>query len=88
MTSGLSGMRADLPRGAAPSIAAIPARPARPRMGATAPGRPNVTTRIALILAALIVAFFLLDHFVLHLGALLFLAQKFADLTEWVAFWR
>jgi hypothetical protein len=47
-----------------------------------------VTTRIALFLAALIAGFFLLDHFVFHLGAFLFLAQKFADLTEWVAFWR
>lgn len=47
-----------------------------------------MTTKLALILAALILGFFALDHFVLHLGAPLFLARKLADLVEWIAFWR
>ncbi len=53
-----------------------------------AAGSPPLTTRLALILAALIAAFFLLDQLVLHLGAPLFLARKIADLIDWVAFWR
>ena len=44
------------------------------------------TVAIGLILA--IAAFFALDHIVLHLGAPLFLARKFYDLLQWMAFWR
>lgn len=43
---------------------------------------------IALGLILCIAALLALDHYVLHLGAPLFLARKFADLLEWVAFWR
>jgi hypothetical protein len=47
-----------------------------------------VTNRLAVILALLVIGFFVLDHFVLHWGAPLFLARKLADLTSWMAFWR
>ncbi|WP_165351887.1 hypothetical protein [Salipiger sp. IMCC34102] len=41
---------------------------------------------IGLVLA--IAAFFALDHYVLNWGAPLFLAREFADLLNWLAFWR
>ncbi|MCB2125039.1 MAG: hypothetical protein H6897_02160 [Rhodobacteraceae bacterium] len=47
-----------------------------------------MTTRIALFLVVLIVLFFVVDALWLHLGAPLFLARKFADFVEWLAFWR
>jgi hypothetical protein len=46
-----------------------------------------VTNRIALILAALIVALVALD-LLLGLGGTLFLARKFFALLDWLAFWR
>ena len=49
---------------------------------------PPVTNRLALILGILVLGFFALDHWVLHLGAPLFLARKFTNLTDWMAFWR
>lgn len=47
-----------------------------------------MTNRIALALAALIAALLLADAAWLHSGAPLFLARKFADFVEWLAFWR
>jgi len=47
-----------------------------------------MTTRLALILACLIVGFFVLDHYVLHLNAFVFLAKKMIDLMNYVAIWR
>jgi hypothetical protein len=47
-----------------------------------------MTNRIAIALLVLIVAFFLADHFVLHLGAALFLARQLALFVEYLAFWR
>ncbi len=49
---------------------------------------PPMTNRIAIALLVLIVAFFLADHFVLHLGAALFLARQLALFVEYLAFWR
>ncbi len=53
----------------------------------TDPG-PALTDKLAIFLALVVIGFFALDHFVLHLGAPLFLAKEFADLTWWVAFWH
>ena len=47
-----------------------------------------MTNALAIGLLIAIAAFFALDHFVLHLGAPLFLARRFYDLLQWVAFWR
>ncbi len=47
-----------------------------------------MTNRIALALLALIALFFIVDAAWFHLGASLFLARKFADFVEWLAFWR
>ena len=47
-----------------------------------------MTNRLAIILFLMVIAFFALDHFVLHWNAPLFLARKIADLTSWMAFWR
>ena len=47
-----------------------------------------MTNRIAIFLALLIIGLFLADRFVLHLDLPLFLAKQFADLVEWVSFWR
>lgn len=47
-----------------------------------------MTTRIAILLALLIAAFFVLDHFVLHWNAGLFLGKKTLDLINHIAFWR
>jgi hypothetical protein len=47
-----------------------------------------MTNRIAFTLAALILAFFVADHFWFQLGAPLFLARKLLDLVEYLAFWR
>lgn len=46
-----------------------------------------MTNRIALWLAIVIVGLVALDQ-VMGWGALLFLLRKFADLIEWIAFWR
>ncbi len=47
-----------------------------------------MTNALALWLIALIVAFFALDYLVLQWDTPLFLARKFYDLLQWVAFWR
>jgi len=48
----------------------------------------TLTNRLAVILGLLVIGFFLLDHFVLGMGAPLFLARKVGELTDWLAFWR
>ena len=47
-----------------------------------------MTNALAISLLIFIAAFFALDHYVLHLDAPIFLARKFYDLLQWVAFWR
>jgi len=47
-----------------------------------------MTTRLSLILALLIVGFFVLDHYVLHLDAGVFLAKKGIELINYIAIWR
>jgi hypothetical protein len=48
----------------------------------------GMTNTVAIWLGVLIVGFFLLDQFVLDLGAGLFLAKRGLDLIEYLAFWR
>ena len=47
-----------------------------------------MTNRIAIAIILMIAAFFLIDALFLHLGAALFLARQFANLVEYLAFWR
>ena len=47
-----------------------------------------MTNQIAAGLAALIIALLIADWQVFDLSNSLFLARKFAELLEWVAFWR
>ncbi len=47
-----------------------------------------MTTKLTIILALLIAGFFVLDHYVLHLNAFVFLAKKGIDLINYVAIWR
>ena len=47
-----------------------------------------MTNRIALALALLIAMFFVADHFWLRLDAGLFLARKFIEFVDFLAFWR
>lgn len=47
-----------------------------------------MTNTLALWIVALIIGFFLLDAFVLHWEAPLFLARKGLDLLNYLAFWR
>lgn len=47
-----------------------------------------MTNQIAIALALCIAGLLLLDAFVLHMDMPLFLARQFADLIEWVSFWR
>ena len=47
-----------------------------------------MTNQIAITLAAAIVALLIADWQVFDLTNSLFLARKFAELLEWVAFWR
>lgn len=47
-----------------------------------------MTNRIALILALMIAALFLADHYLFHWGLPLFLGKQFAALIEWLSFWR
>ncbi|SLN12152.1 hypothetical protein [Pseudooctadecabacter jejudonensis] len=47
-----------------------------------------MTTRLAIFLMAAIIGFFVLDHYVLHLDALVFLSRKGIDLIQTIAFWR
>ena len=63
--------------GAAPAIGA-----ARPRRG------DELTDRIALWLAAVLILLIGADFLITGGATLLFLARKFLDLMDWVAFWR
>ncbi len=47
-----------------------------------------MTNTLTIWIVALIAGFFLVDHFILHLGAPLFLARKGMDLIDYLAFWR
>ncbi len=47
-----------------------------------------MTNRIALVLGFLIVGAIMVDYFVYGTEHVLFLAKKFTDLIEWLAFWR
>lgn len=47
-----------------------------------------MTNKIALYLGILIIVLISADLFIGDGGNLLFLSQKFIDLTEWIAFWR
>lgn len=47
-----------------------------------------MTNKIALILALMILGLLLADYLVLHWNLPLFLGKQFADLIEWVSFWR
>ncbi|MBS0565284.1 MAG: hypothetical protein JSR87_12675 [Proteobacteria bacterium] len=47
-----------------------------------------MTHRIFLGLAGLILLALVIDAAAFHGAALLFLARKFVDLSDWVAFWR
>ncbi|MDB2369130.1 hypothetical protein N9V68_00895 [Octadecabacter sp.] len=47
-----------------------------------------MTTKLTIILAALIAGFFVLDAYVLHLNAFVFLAKKGVVLINYIAFWR
>lgn len=47
-----------------------------------------MTNQIAIALAALILGLLLLDHFWLHWGIPLYLGKQFADLVEYLSFWR
>ena len=47
-----------------------------------------MTTKLSLIIVALIAAFFVLDHYVLHLNAFVFLAKKMIELMNYIAIWR
>lgn len=48
----------------------------------------DMTTRLAIIIALLIAGFFVLDHYVLHLNAGVFLAKKGIELINYIAIWR
>ena len=47
-----------------------------------------MTNGLALFLLAAVAGFLVLDYYVLHLDAALFVARKGVDLIGWVAFWR
>ncbi|MGB8812120.1 MAG: hypothetical protein WCC57_02950 [Paracoccaceae bacterium] len=47
-----------------------------------------MSDRLALILGAVVIAAILIDVFANSGGALLFLGRKFADMVEYLAFWR
>ena len=47
-----------------------------------------MTNTIALVLALLILGVFALDLLVLHQGLPVLVGRHFADLVEWVSFWR
>ncbi|NIZ11579.1 hypothetical protein [Pseudooceanicola sp. HF7] len=47
-----------------------------------------MTNRIALILGLLILGFLAWDNLLKDGHSTLFLLRKFADLIEWLAFWR
>ena len=52
------------------------------------PGASAITNRIAIFLALAIVAFLVVDFLVFERAMSLFLARKFVDLIDLVAFWR
>ncbi|WP_170310741.1 hypothetical protein [Paracoccus endophyticus] len=47
-----------------------------------------MTNGIAIVIAALVAGVFVLDAAVLHLDLPLLLGRQFAELVEWVSFWR
>lgn len=47
-----------------------------------------MTNPLAIILGSLVVIALLADLFLSGGNNLLFLAKKFTDMTEWMAFWR
>ncbi len=47
-----------------------------------------MTTKLAFIMMLLIAAFFVLDHYVLHLNAAVFLGKKMIVLMNYLAIWR
>lgn len=47
-----------------------------------------MTTRLTIILALLIVGFFVLDQFVLQMNAFVFLGKKMIELMNYLAIWR
>ncbi|WP_299549196.1 hypothetical protein [uncultured Tateyamaria sp.] len=47
-----------------------------------------MTNRIAFLLALLIVGAIAVDVFLYGMQHLIFLGKKFAELLEWIAFWR
>ncbi|KQI68621.1 glyceraldehyde-3-phosphate dehydrogenase [Loktanella sp. 3ANDIMAR09] len=47
-----------------------------------------MTNAVAVGILIAIAAFFALDHFVLQWDAPLFVARKFVELLQWLAFWR
>ena len=49
---------------------------------------PLVTDKIALVLGMFVVAAIAADVLANDSHALLFLLKKFADMVEWMAFWR
>lgn len=48
----------------------------------------HMTNGVALFLAVLIIGFFTLDHYVLHLDALQFLFRRMISVIDILAFWR
>lgn len=49
---------------------------------------PPMTNRIALVLAAMVIALFAADLLIFHWGLHLFLGRKFVGLVEYLAIWR
>ncbi|MHC0053050.1 hypothetical protein [Actibacterium sp. D379-3] len=47
-----------------------------------------MTNRLAIVLAIFILAALIFDRFYNGMQGSLFLARKFSDLTEYIAFWR
>lgn len=47
-----------------------------------------MTDRVSLVLLALVLAALAADYALADFSNTLFLARKFLDLTEWMAFWR
>jgi hypothetical protein len=47
-----------------------------------------VTNRLAIILGSLLIAALVIDMILFGTEHVVFLAKKFTELIEWVAFWR
>lgn len=47
-----------------------------------------MTNKLAIIFAAILIAIFLADHFILGWNLPVILGKKLAILTEYLAFWR